>query len=439
LGKDSRFAEVRREIKNLNKVERKDLLAKGEKASFITLICNFLLIIFKSITGIFIGSIALLASGLDALTDLVASIAVLLGLRYSQKDPSKRFPYGYYRMETLATLIVAILIILFGLDVLLESSKIIISPNELKFPLFGLFVSLISIFAAFSLYRYNLTIGTKISSNALISTAKEFQLDIFTNSLVFVGIAASIFHFPQIEGFIGFIIAFFIIKTGFGFGKNSLLTLLDALDDPEIIERIHSTISHISEVQEISNIRIRKSGPYYFVDIEIKMNAEETVKSIAGVTHKIETQLKKEIQQLDSIMISVEPIVKNELVVAITVPSVDSSVDDLPDEHFGMARAFLIAKINIPDQTIISHQLIKNPYWMVERKRGILAAEFLAKEAIDILAIKDVKTFGIGPKAVLKEKNIQLFEYKDVTVQQILENLIVIIYKKRKHNVPQKE
>lgn len=64
MGKNSRFAEVRREIKNLNKVERKDLLTKGEKTTFIALICNFLLIIFKSITGIFIGSIALLASGL---------------------------------------------------------------------------------------------------------------------------------------------------------------------------------------------------------------------------------------------------------------------------------------------------------------------------------------------------------------------------------------
>ena len=412
--------------------ERKDLLAEGERATFITMICNILLIIFKIVTAIFIGSIALLASGLDALTDLIANIAVLLGLRYSQKNPSKRFSYGYYRMETLATLIVAIFILLFGLSVIIESISIIITPSTLFQPVFGLLISFISILAAFSLYRYNLKIGNKIASNALIGTAKEFQLDTVTNSLVFLGILAYMIEFPQLEGFVGLAIGALIIKTGFEFGRNSLLILLDAIDDPDLIDQMRSIVLQYSEVQEVSNIRIRRSGPYYFADIRIQMYTTETVKSLARVTHQLESSLKEKISQLDSIMISVEPVLKTRFKVAIAVPSLDTNIDEIPAEHFGMAPAFLIADIDITNQTIISTQIVENPHRLAERKRGILGAEFLVKEGIDVLSIKDPTTFGIGPKAILKDNNVLLDPFRGEVIQEILEGFIIYQIKTQK-------
>lgn len=112
------------------------------------------------------------------------------------------------------------------------------------------------------------------------------------------------------------------------------------------------------------------------------------------MTHELESRLKKEILQLDSIMISVEPIVKTRMVVAIAVPSLDTSVDGSPAEHFGIAPAFLITEVDIPNQTVISNQVVENPHWKTDRKRGILAAEFLAKKGLDVLAIKDPTTFG---------------------------------------------
>ena len=405
--------------------ERKDLLAEGERATFITMICNILLIIFKIVTAIFIGSIALLASGLDALTDLIANLAVLLGLRYSQKNPSKRFSYGYYRMETLATLIVAIFILLFGLSVIIESISIIITPSTLFQPVFGLIISFISILAAFSLYRYNLKIGNKIASNAVIGTAKEFQLDTVTNSLVFLGILAHMIEFPRLEGFVGLAIGALIIKTGLEFGRNSLLILLDAIDDPDLIERMRSIVLHYSEVQEVSNIRIRRSGPYYFADIEIQMHTTETVKSLARVTQQLESSLKEKISQLDSIMISVEPVMKTRFKVAIAVPSLDTNIDETPAEHFGMAPAFLIADIDITNQTIISTQIVENPHRLVERKRGILSAEFLVNEGIDVLSIKDPTTFGVGPKAILRDNSILFDPFRGEIIREILEGFII--------------
>ncbi|MFX0183284.1 MAG: cation diffusion facilitator family transporter [Candidatus Hodarchaeota archaeon] len=405
--------------------ERKALLAEGEKATVLTLISNLLLIVFKITIGIQIGSVALLASGLDAMTDLIASLTVLLGLRFSQKDPSKRFPYGYYRLETFATLIVSIFILLFGLDVLIVSTDIIITPTTLNHPVIGLLISLISILAAFGLYRYNLRIGTKIASKALIGTAKEFQLDMITNSLVFLGILAHIVKLPQLEGLVGLIIGLIIIKTGIEFGKNSLLTLLDAIDDPNIIEQMHTIVSQFPEIQRVLNIRIRRSGPYYFADINIQMHSTETIGSLSQVTHKLEASLKKENPLLDSIMVSVEPIAKTYFKVAIAIPSLNPNNNGLPAEHFGLAPAFLIADVDVPSQTIISKRVVENPHRFAERKRGLLSAELLVKEGIDILATKDPSKFGIGPKAILSESNILLYPYSGNTIQEILAGFIL--------------
>ncbi|UCE13541.1 MAG: cation diffusion facilitator family transporter [Candidatus Heimdallarchaeota archaeon] len=413
---------------------RKDLFAEGEKATLVTILCNILLTVFKIITGLFIGSVALLASGFDALTDFIASFAVLIGLRFAQKDPSKRFPYGYYRMETLATLIVAIIILLFGIEVLVESYGIIIDHRQITYPVLGLVVSLISFLVAFGLYRYNLRIGTKITSNALISTAKEFQLDIFVNALVFIGILAHLLEFQQFEGIVGLFIGILILKTGLEFGRVSLFTLLDALDDPEIIERIQLSALEVSKVQEVPNVRIRRSGPYYFADIEIRMSARETVESLAQVTHDLESHLKNKIPQLDSIMVSVEPIIKTRLLVAFPVPSFDTTLEEVPAEHFGLAPAFLIAELDILTFTIISKQSVENPHWKAERKRGILAAKLLVKKDIDVFAVKNSSSLGLGPKAVFKEKNVLLHNFGEGTIRQVLEEFMISKAKTQESN-----
>ncbi|MFX1517412.1 MAG: cation diffusion facilitator family transporter, partial [Promethearchaeota archaeon] len=288
----------------------------------------------------------------------------------------------------------------------------------------GLLMTLFSIFAAFGLYRYNLKIGTKIASNALISTAKEFQFDILMNSLIFLGILAHLVNIPWLEGVIGLIIGVFILKTGLIFGKNSLLTLLDALEDPDIIEQMETIIIQFPEVKKIKNVRIRRSGPFYFADIEIRMLSSETVKSLSKVTQEIESALKKLTPQLDSIMISVEPIERRKFIAGVAVSSLNTTLDEPPAEHFGMAPAFLIVEIDRLTGKKISIRKIENPHRLAERKRGILAAKFLTENKLDILAIKDLTNFGLGPKAVLTENNVELFQYQGNSIQEILSEII---------------
>ena len=411
--------------KDIMDEEKKKNLAIGEKTTFITLISNILLSIFKITTGTIVGSVSLFASGFDALTDLIGSIAVLFGLRLSQKSPTKRFSYGYYRLETLATLIVAILILFLGLEIILQSFQTIMTPTQLHLPLLGIFVSLISTLAAYGLYRYNMNIGVKITSSALISIAKEFQLDIFTNILVFLGVFSHIINYPMLEGFVGILIGVFILKTGYSFTKGSILILLDAIDNPEVIEEIKSIIKQFSEIHQINDVRIRRSGPFYFADVKIQMQSQETVKSISEVTRGVEARLKAAIPQLDSIMISVDPVEKPQIIIAIPIPSSNVTLEETPADHFGQTPAFLLAVIDKKAQRIISQRILRNPHYQAERKRGILTAEYLIANDIDVLVIKNPETFGIGPRAILKEKSVIIYQYQEGrSINQILDDVI---------------
>ena len=410
--------------------EKKELLGSGEKITFITLISNILLSSFKILSGAIVGSVALFASGFDALTDLIASIAVLIGLRLSQKSPTKRFPYGYYRLETLATLIVAVLILFLGIEIIIQSFRSFLSPTPLDMPFLGIIVSLISALAAYGLYRYNMNVGIKITSSALISIAKDFQLDILTNFLVFLGVLSHIINYPKLEGLVGVLIGIFILKTGFTFAKGSLLILLDAIDDPELIEHIKSIIMQSPEIHQTSDIRIRRSGPFYFADVKIQMLGKETVESISEVIQGVEARLKIEIPQLDSIIISVDPVAKSQLVVAIPIPSLNTRLNETPADHFGQTPAFLLAEIDTRYQKIISKRILENPHYQAERKRGILTAEFLKANDVDILTLKNPETFGIGPKAILKEKSVIIFQYQEgSSINQILDDVVQFLNK----------
>ncbi|MFX1249027.1 MAG: NifB/NifX family molybdenum-iron cluster-binding protein, partial [Promethearchaeota archaeon] len=98
---------------------------------------------------------------------------------------------------------------------------------------------------------------------------------------------------------------------------------------------------------------------------------------------------------------------------------------NIPTEHFGLASAFLLADIDISSQTINTSQLVENPHKKAERKRGILGAKFLVNKGIDVLVIKDIGTFGVGPKAILTENNILLYQVWGETIQEILEGFLI--------------
>ena len=239
------------------------LLKKGEKAAKYSAIANLSLAIIKGIVGVFAGSIALLADSVHSFSDIFASLAVYIGLKLSRRKPDDKFPYGYYKFETLASMIISVVIILSGFEIIIESINGILTPKPINMPLFAISVSILSVIISFFLAKYKNKVGTEIGSRALINDSQHSFVDVFSSLIVFAGILGAYIGYPIFQGIAGLVVALFIIYIGLKFGKEAILVLLDANLDPKTVEKIKSMATNFEGVQGVHDIKVREIRSLY--------------------------------------------------------------------------------------------------------------------------------------------------------------------------------
>ena len=190
------------------------LFEKGERATKIGLITVAILGGIKGIIGLLSGSISLTAQATDSLADLISLVAVYMGLRISRKPPSERFTYGYYRVETMVSLLISIIILATGGLMLTESWNQIISPSQIGDPILVIGVAGISIPVLLWLGRYTKKVGVEINSQALQSQSEDFMTDVYSSAVVCIGVGGTFLSFLFFEGIAGAIISLLVVKTG---------------------------------------------------------------------------------------------------------------------------------------------------------------------------------------------------------------------------------
>jgi predicted Fe-Mo cluster-binding NifX family protein len=170
--------------------DTRDFFGRGEKAAKVGFLAVSVVGALKGLVGFFSGSVSLLAQSIESLTDLFSLVAVYVGMRLSKKPPSERFPYGYYRFETLASLAIAILIIITGGGILRESILMVLDPQPISANVYAITVAASSIPVLYLLTNYTERIGNEINSQALLGQAADFKSDMYSSFLVLVGIGA---------------------------------------------------------------------------------------------------------------------------------------------------------------------------------------------------------------------------------------------------------
>ena len=176
---------------------------KGEKAAKLSTIILLALGTLKGIVAIVSGSVALLAGTIDSFSDVFSSIAVWAGLRIAKKKPTERFPYGYYKAETFALLIVSLIIVASSILIMLESIQKFFEANVISFSILALVVAALSAVIYYLLAKYKERIGRQVGSQALISEGLNSMVDVYTSVLVFVGIFLGSFGYQFVEALIG--------------------------------------------------------------------------------------------------------------------------------------------------------------------------------------------------------------------------------------------
>ncbi|MBN2603701.1 MAG: cation transporter [Candidatus Thermoplasmatota archaeon] len=265
-----------------------DFVKNADKLAGITTLILVGLGILQIILGeLFLKSVALTANGIDCIGDGFVSGVVWIGLMFFKKPADDKFHYGYYKMENLASIAAAIVMILLAGYIIFRSYYQFIDPHEVTAPLFGLVVALIAAIIAIGLGIYKYKRGSKMGSVRLeaFNTIKDGA----ASGLTVVALVFDYFGYYIADAIVGFIIAGVIVTIGFAAIRESSFMLVDACDG-ECIDRsyvIKKIVEEIPEVESAHVVRLRRSGPVHQGEVEIKVSCDMTVREFNAIKQKI--------------------------------------------------------------------------------------------------------------------------------------------------------
>ena len=397
-------------------MSQKHILQKGKNAAKKVALAVAFFAIIKGLVGFISGSIALLSDAFHSIGDLFEIFFVWLGFKISERKPTEKFPYGFYKAENIVALIVSALILYVGFEIARESYQKIFTTYSLKIPYIALVVAILDAIAIYFLGKYEERVGKEINSQSLIADGKESKLHIFSSSLVVLGIAFSHFGITRVEGIVGILISLFVFKVGLESLKDAVYSLMDVSPSLEVEEKIKNVLNSISQVEDFSDLRLRKSGPFIFGEVKVRVKKFLEVQRAHEISDKIEKKIKDKIPQLDSFSIHIEPVEKLKKKIIIPIKE-KKGLESLIDKRFGRADFFAILRTK--RDKIEKLEFKENPFKRKKIRVGLSIARFLLKESPDVLITKE-----IGPISLytLRDNLVSVYKTEKGTIKQIMDN-----------------
>jgi cation diffusion facilitator family transporter len=366
---------------------KKEDLKKGERLATIAILLEGALAAAKAVIGIFSGSVVLISDAIHSGSDLLSIITSWFGLKIAQKEPDKKFPYGYYKAENLGAAIISILIFLAAWEMLTQGYSRLFSFSLIKIPLLALAISLFDAIILFFFGNYEVKVGKGINAQSLIAMGKENRTHLFSSMAVFIGILAAYYRISYLEGLITIIISFLILKIGLTTAKDSVLALMDVSPGKEIEDQTGEAIALIPGVEEFFDLRLRKAGPFIFGETKIGVRKSIDVKRAHEVANRIEEEVKKKVPQIDSFAIHIEPLRSDFHHLVIPVKE-KKGLESSISEEFGRAPYFLF--VNLKSKKIKGYYILENPYLEEKVKAGLAVAKLLVEQKSEVLIAKEI-------------------------------------------------
>ena len=250
--------------------------AIGKFAGIVGIVCNLILFLGKLLMGWSVHSVAIMADAVNNLSDASSSVVTLLGFRLAQQPADADHPYGHARYEYLSGLMVAFLILLIGVELLKSSVEKILHPSAVVFSAVTIGILIGSIIIKLWMSAFFRSLGKRIQSTALQATAVDSRNDVIATAAVLLGFLAGHFWKINIDGYIGIIVAGFILYSGVEIAKEAISPLLGKQADAELIEKLTELVLSQEKVLGIHDLLIHDYGPgQCFASIHAELSAEE--------------------------------------------------------------------------------------------------------------------------------------------------------------------
>ena len=267
-----------------------------KKATIIASATSFALVIIKVIIGIISGSVAVLASAIDSILDLVISMFNFFAVTKSEEEANQKFNYGKGKIEALAAVIEGTIIIMSGLYIFYMAIEKAINEKTTQYLDISIVVMLISIAITAILVLFLNHVAKKTNSLVIKSDALHYKTDLFTNAaIIFSLVAVKFSGFEIIDSIVGSIIAVYIIYSAYMIIKEGVYMLLDGSLDQEMVQKIEDAIKNTKGVTDYHFLKTRRSGKVNFVDVHLVFHPEILLID----AHEIGDRVEEKIHEID--------------------------------------------------------------------------------------------------------------------------------------------
>ncbi|MCR4608998.1 MAG: cation diffusion facilitator family transporter [Eubacterium sp.] len=245
----------------MNKKEEKIREKTIVKTSIIGIVTNVFLAGFKAVIGLLSNSIAIVMDAVNNISDAGSSIITIIGTKLAGREPDKKHPFGYGRIEYLSAMIISVIILYAGVTSLVESIKKIINPDTPDYSTVSLIIVGVAVVVKIVLGRYVKSVGKKVNSASLVNSGEDATLDSVISASTLL--AAIIFMITDVslEAWLGAVISLVIIKSGFEMLKDTVSQILGERNDPDLTNSIKETVREFPDVQGAYDLVLNNYGP----------------------------------------------------------------------------------------------------------------------------------------------------------------------------------
>ena len=287
-----------------------------KKNTILTIFVNSFLAIAKLIGGIFGNSAVLIADAINSVGDIATNLVVYISAKFSKKEKDEDHPYGHERFDSMISIFLGLALLvtafMLGKNSLTRLYDVVINNETIPKPIWYTWViALITIVVKELLFRKTTVDAKKAKSQSLMAQAWDHRADTITAFGAIVGIVGAIYSIYFIDPLVSFIISLFILRLGIKIIKAGISQVVDESANNDQIKQIRNLVLSDENVISIDEIKTRKFGLSFYVDLEISLDAKLSLEEAHAISEEIHDLIEEEMADVIHCMIHVNPKVKN--------------------------------------------------------------------------------------------------------------------------------
>jgi cation diffusion facilitator family transporter len=281
-----------------------------ENASWVGIFGNAFLSGLKIVAGFISGSLAVVADGVDSSSDIITSVITLVTARLLTRPPSKKYPYGYGKADTIATKLLSFIIFFAGAQLLITTLRKLIKGVHTEMPgKLAIVVTVISILGKLLLAYHQFRKGKQTSSSMLIANGRNMQNDVLISGSVLLGLVfIYVFRLPIFDTITALLVSLWILRVALNIFRETSLELMDGTKDCAIYDKIFGAIEDVKGAHHPHRVRARNIGHKIMITIDLEVDGELTLREAHEIAHNVEDSIKAKIENVFDVAIHIEPL-----------------------------------------------------------------------------------------------------------------------------------